>query len=103
MFELLDRRHRQYAGLVIIVVAFVGGILGWSWAALSVDREAPPPRDATDTTAVKSMSPAEPDEEGTGAVIRVSNRGGAHVLAGERQKPDEGKEAEARARAPEEL
>jgi hypothetical protein len=27
---------RQYVGLAIIIIAFIGGIIGWSWAALTV-------------------------------------------------------------------
>jgi hypothetical protein len=31
------RRYRQYVGFAVVIVAYVGGIIGWSWAALTVD------------------------------------------------------------------
>lgn len=34
---VLDRRSRAILGLVFLVVAYVGGIIGWTWAAASVD------------------------------------------------------------------
>lgn len=34
-----SRRIRQYVGLAIVVTAYVGGMIGWSWAALTVESE----------------------------------------------------------------
>ena len=34
-----DSRTRQYAGLALVVVAYLGGIIGWSWATLTVESE----------------------------------------------------------------
>ena len=44
----VDSRSRQYAGLAIVIIAYLGGIIGWSWAAFSVD-SAPTPPDTTHT------------------------------------------------------
>lgn len=44
----VDSRTRQYAGLAFVIVAYLGGIIGWSWAALTVD-PAPTPPDTTHT------------------------------------------------------
>jgi hypothetical protein len=32
-----DSRYRQYAGLALIILIYVGGIVGWSWATLTVE------------------------------------------------------------------
>lgn len=45
---------RQYVGLAIVLLAFVGGLLGWSWAAYTTMSSGP---EAADTT---SGGPAEP-------------------------------------------
>lgn len=37
------RQYRQYLGLVVVLVAYVGGIIGWSWAAMGVESEPVPP------------------------------------------------------------
>lgn len=37
------RRYRQYLGLVVVLVAYFGGIAAWSWAAMSVESEPVPP------------------------------------------------------------
>ena len=36
-----DRPHRlrQYAGLALVIIAYVGGIIGWSCAVLEVDNQ----------------------------------------------------------------
>lgn len=34
-----NQRWRQYAGLAFVIVAYVGGIVGWSWAVFAVDPE----------------------------------------------------------------
>lgn len=47
---MVSRRHRQYIGLAVVILAYVGGIIGWSWAVCSLDpatAEAP-----ADTTSV---------------------------------------------------
>lgn len=53
----VDSRSRQYAGLALIIIAYVGGIIGWSWATLTV--ESGPPGPDTTQTQVES-SPLEP-------------------------------------------
>lgn len=55
-----DSRYRQYAGLAFVLVAYVGGIIGWSWATLTV---APEPS-APDTTDTRVETP--PDEVAPG-------------------------------------
>ena len=44
-----DRPHRlrQYAGLALVIIAYVGGIIGWSCAVLEVDNQS---SSAADTT-----------------------------------------------------
>lgn len=32
-----SHRYRQYAGLALVTIAYVGGIIGWSCAVLQVD------------------------------------------------------------------
>jgi len=34
-----SRRYRQYAGLALVLIAYVGGIIGWSCAVVRVDAE----------------------------------------------------------------
>ena len=62
------RRYRQYAGLALVLLAYLGGILGWSWAVQTVetDRSAP-----ADTTAVETSVPALPGPATDGAVRLV--------------------------------
>lgn len=31
-----SHRYRQYAGLALVIIAYVGGIIGWSCAVLQV-------------------------------------------------------------------
>jgi hypothetical protein len=45
-----SRRLRQYAGLALVVLAFLGGILGWTWALQTVETDDESP---VDTTAVE--------------------------------------------------
>ena len=43
-------RYRQYAGLALVIIAYVGGIIGWSCAVLQVDPQPstdPEPAEAT--------------------------------------------------------
>lgn len=56
-----NQRLRQYAGLAVVVVAFVGGIVGWSWAAFSVDSDPSAP----DTTHTRVESSPGADSAGT--------------------------------------
>lgn len=42
-----NRRTRQYVGLAVVLIAFIGGLLGWSWAAYTTMSEP----GAADTTA----------------------------------------------------
>lgn len=32
-------RYRQYAGLALVIIAYVGGIIGWSCAVLQVEAD----------------------------------------------------------------
>ena len=34
--------YRQYAGLALVILAYVGGILGWSWAVWQIESSSPP-------------------------------------------------------------
>jgi hypothetical protein len=47
-----SRRRRQYIGLAVVIIAYLGGIIGWSWAVSSLDRAPAPP---ADTTAVEEV------------------------------------------------
>ena len=49
-----NRRTRQYVGLAVVLIAFVGGLLGWSWAAYTTMSEP----EAADTTAGTTVDPA---------------------------------------------
>jgi len=49
-----SRRLRQYVGLALVVLAYVGGIIGWTWAVQTVD---PPPSAPRDSTAVTAPAP----------------------------------------------
>ncbi|PSQ91571.1 MAG: hypothetical protein BRD30_03140 [Bacteroidetes bacterium QH_2_63_10] len=55
------KQLRQYVGLAVVIVSFFGGIIGWGWAALSVD-SAPSSPDTTETRAESSL---EETTEGT--------------------------------------
>ena len=46
---MLSRRHRQYIGLAVVILTYLGGIVGWSWAVYTLDSPADP---SSDTTAV---------------------------------------------------
>jgi len=46
-----SRRYRQYAGLALVLLAYVGGILAWTWAVQTVETDGAP---AADTTAVET-------------------------------------------------
>lgn len=48
-----DSRYRQYVGLALIIIAYVGGIIGWSWATFTVDSKPSSP----DTTQTRVESP----------------------------------------------
>lgn len=52
---------RQYAGLAFLLVAFIGGIIGWSWAALAVDSEPSAP----DSAQTRIGGPSAAVSEGT--------------------------------------
>jgi hypothetical protein len=47
--SMLSRRHRQYIGLAVVILTYLGGIVGWSWAVYTLDS---PADSASDTTAV---------------------------------------------------
>jgi len=52
-----SRRYRQYAGLALVLLAYLGGILGWTWAVQTVETDRSSP---VDTTAVEATVPAPP-------------------------------------------
>ena len=54
-------RTRQYVGLAIIVIAFIGGIIGWSWAALTVEPAETSAAPADSTQAVEQRLYTERD------------------------------------------
>ena len=57
----IDSRSRQYAGLAFVIIAYVGGIIGWSWATLTVE-SGPTDPDTTQTQVESPPSEAEPAE-----------------------------------------
>lgn len=42
-----SHRFRQYAGLALILVAYMGGMIGWTWAVQTVDSEGASASDGT--------------------------------------------------------
>lgn len=48
-----DSRYRQYAGLAFIILVYVAGLIGWSWATLTVE----PGPAAPDTTRTHVETP----------------------------------------------
>ena len=72
------RQYRQYAGLTVVAVAYLGGILVWSWAASTAMDEAST-RDSTQAqtqdvraavTAVDGERPAEERHASFGQLLR---------------------------------
>ena len=59
-----DQRLRQYAGLAVVIVAFLGGLVGWSWAVLSVEA-GPSPPDTTHTRVEPSQASLGPTADET--------------------------------------
>lgn len=59
---VLDRRSRAYLGLAVLVLVYIGGILGWSWAAVSVDEA--PSSSETVQTRVEAPSTFATDKSG---------------------------------------
>lgn len=56
----MSRRIRQYVGLALLVVAYVGGIIGWTWATLQIDKSEPAPPDTTQVrTDSSQLSPPQ--------------------------------------------
>ena len=51
MFEV-SRRYRQYLGLILLVVVFVGGMIEWTCATLRVKSSGPAPADTTGSVQV---------------------------------------------------
>lgn len=43
-----SRRVRQYVGLALVIFAYLGGIVGWTWAVQTVDADRSPSRDTTE-------------------------------------------------------
>lgn len=50
----LPTRYRRYAGLAIVILVYLGGILGWSWAVTTVESAST----AADSTAVHTTPPS---------------------------------------------
>lgn len=76
-FALPSLTFRQYAGVAVVAVAYLGGIGGWTYAALQVEAEPPDgvqervddrPHPATSTHNADNADPAAHP-------IRVSTRG----------------------------
>jgi hypothetical protein len=44
---MISRRHRQYIGLAVVIITYVGGIIGWSWAVYTLDQTPDAPADTT--------------------------------------------------------
>lgn len=42
------RRVRQYVGLALVILAYLGGIVGWTWAVQTVDADRSSPSDTTE-------------------------------------------------------
>jgi hypothetical protein len=39
---------RQYVGLALVILAYLGGIVGWTWAVQTVDADRSSPSDTTE-------------------------------------------------------
>ncbi|WP_146109987.1 hypothetical protein [Salinibacter sp. 10B] len=52
------RRYRQYVGLALVIITYVGGIIGWSWAAVTVEPTPTAPDEAY--TRVEPLPSSEP-------------------------------------------
>jgi len=63
------RRLRRYAGLVLVVLAYLGGILGWAWAVQTVETDRPAP---ADTPAVEAPAFESPDPTADGPIRLVA-------------------------------
>jgi len=61
------RRYRQYAGLALVLLAYLGGILGWAWAVQTVETDRTVP---ADTTAIEAPVP-EPLGPGADGAARL--------------------------------
>lgn len=57
-------RIRQYAGIALVVVAYVGGILAWSWAVWTVDSDAEDPGPNPDTPKITVVDRGDLDDLG---------------------------------------
>lgn len=70
----VSRRYRQYVGLTLVIVVFVGGIIGWTYATLQVDSSSPAPADTTGSppTAVEVLE--EPALTGPFSSASLSSR-----------------------------
>lgn len=69
-----SRPARQYAGLALIIVAYVGGIIGWSWAALTAEPAPPPSSTPPDSVVQSARAPVSPDTSRHAALTRVLRR-----------------------------
>jgi len=59
------RRLRQYAGLALVILVYLGGILGWTWAVQTVES---PPAAPADTTAVVTPTADTPPVDRPGRI-----------------------------------
>ncbi|MEF8940763.1 MAG: hypothetical protein V5A22_13035 [Salinivenus sp.] len=55
MSSSASRRVRQYVGLALVILTYLGGIVGWTWAVQTVDADRAA---STDTTTV--VAPSDP-------------------------------------------
>jgi uncharacterized alpha/beta hydrolase family protein len=50
-----SQRIRQYVGIAVVILAFVGGLIGWTWATLTVE-----PADTAPDSSATGAGPAHP-------------------------------------------
>ncbi|MFB6249908.1 MAG: hypothetical protein ABEL97_15205 [Salinibacter sp.] len=51
MSSSASRRVRQYVGLALVILAYLGGIVGWTWAVQTIDADRSSPADTTEVVA----------------------------------------------------
>jgi hypothetical protein len=52
-----SRRVRQYVGLALVILTYIGGIVGWTWAVQTVDADRAAPRDTTEVVVPEPDAP----------------------------------------------
>jgi hypothetical protein len=53
---------RQYVGLALVILAYLGGIAGWTWAVQTVDADRSSPGDTTEVVVPEPAADAPPAE-----------------------------------------